>query len=152
MEFSVTEIEPFRLVGISVVVDQATAPEKIGALWQRWFAEGIASRIDGKLSEDTYNCYTEYEGDQTDPYRCFLGCKVGMDVATPDGLESISSDGGKYAVFEVRGKLPECVIETWQGIYGIESFERRWDIDFDVYGLEAQNPENAELKTYVSIR
>ena len=44
------------------------------------------------------------------------------------------------------------VVETWMGIYQIDSFERRWDVDFDAYGLEAQNPEDAELKTYVSVK
>ena len=152
MKYEVEQIDPFRMIGISVVVDQSTAAEKIGALWRRWFAEGVANRIEGKASEDVFNCYTDYEGDHTKPYCCFLGCKVNSDAALPEGLEEIHSDGGKYAVFDVHGKLPEVVVETWMGIYHIDSFERRWDVDFDAYGLEAQNPDDAELKTFVSIK
>ncbi|NNE65350.1 MAG: AraC family transcriptional regulator [Pyrinomonadaceae bacterium] len=152
MEFQVEEVEDFMVVGIAVRVDMSNAADLIGGLWQRWFREGIAAKIRNKSSTDTYNIYTNYEGDHTKPYTCFLGCRVDSLDRIPDRMQAIDIKGGKYAVFDVAGKIPDAVMETWMKIYQMDDLERTFTADFDVYGEGAANPENAKLQTFVAIK
>ena len=152
MEFHKTRLDDFKVIGISARVDMDTAAELIGGLWQRWFSEGLQGKIANKVSDDVFNIYTDYQGDHTEPYTCFLGCRVNAFSDVPEGMEARELSGGNYAVFDLHGKLPDVVVETWQTIYGLDGIERRFGVDFDVYGEEAGNPEDARLKTYVSIR
>lgn len=152
MEFKEETLKDFKCIGIAARVTPRTAAELIGGLWQRWFKEGLESKIPNKISGDKYNIYTNYEGDHTKPYTCFLGVLVNSIDNVPDGMQALDVLGGKYAVFDVSGKLPDAVVETWTSIYQLKTIERRFDTDFDVYGEEAANPENAKLKTYVSVK
>ncbi len=152
MEFKTEVLRDFEVIGICVRVTPKNAAELIGDLWERWFREGLQAKIPNQTSGEIYNIYTNYEGDQTKPYTCFLGCRVSNAERVPDRMQSLQIKGGNYAVFDVHGKLPDAVIETWTGIYGLKKLERRFASDFDVYGSEATNPLNAKLKTYVSLK
>lgn len=152
MEFKVEDVEDFKVIGISVRVNMKTAGELIGGLWQRWFMEGLEAKIPNKESNDKYNVYTNYEGDHTKPYTCFLGCRVSSVDKIPDKMQAIEIKGGKYAVFDVHGKIPDVVLETWGKIYKSDEFQRRFAADFDVYGEAAANPDDARLKTFVSVK
>jgi predicted transcriptional regulator YdeE len=152
MDYKEESLDEFLVIGISARVDMHTAAERIGALWKRWFQEGLEAKIPTKASTDIYSIYTNYEGDHTKPYTCFLGCRVDSISIVPDKMQALEVTGGKYAVFDVHGKLPEVIVQTWNNIYQIDSFERRWDVDFDLYGAEAMNPDNAKLNTFVSLK
>jgi predicted transcriptional regulator YdeE len=152
MHFTQEELEDFFVIGISARVDMKTAEDLIGRLWRRWFMEDLGRKIKNKVSDDVYNIYTNYEGNQTKPYTCFLGCCVESIDWIPNGMQALDVKGGKYAVFDVNGRLPDVVLDTWAGIYKMDTFERRWAVDFDRYGPEAMNPDAAKLKTYVSIK
>ena len=152
MEFIEEQVEGFKVVGISVRVDMHTAGELIGGMWRRWFMEGLEAKIPNKVSNDKYNIYTNYEGDHTKPYTCFLGCRVRSIDDVPDRMQALEIKGGKYAVFDVSGKIPDAVLETWMKIYKMDELERSFAADFDVYGEEAANPEDAKLRTFVSIK
>ena len=150
MEFERVSVEGFKAVGISARVEMETAAEKIRGLWERWYAEGVQEQIKHKASDELYNVYTDYEGDHTDPYTCFLGCRVESFVDIPEGCEAREFPGGDYAVIDVRGPLPDVVLKTWMDVYE-SNLDRRFGVDFDLYGVEAGNPGDARLKTYVSI-
>ncbi len=152
MKYTQEKLGPIKIIGIAARVTPATASEKISALWQQWFREGLEAKIPNRLSSEIYNIYTNYEGDHTKPYTCFLGCRVESIDRIPDRMQAIEIVAGDYAVFDVQGKLPDVVVETWQKIYGMKNFVRRFAADFDVYGAEASNPDNARLKTFVSIK
>ena len=76
------KIEAFDIIGISIRTtnENMQAAQDIGALWGRFKGEDIFSQIPGKLEDDIYCIYTNYEGDHTKPYDVVLGCKVHPDT------------------------------------------------------------------------
>ena len=81
--------ENFKLTGLKLDKKTYNANDQAaidcGSLWQQFMGEAIT----GNLSTDIYAVYFEYEGDPTQPYSFFIGCKVDADAETPNGLQSI---------------------------------------------------------------
>ena len=145
-------MESFKIIGISVrTINKGNQAQKdINNLWNKWFSENIASRIPNRVSDNLYNMYTDYESDETGYYTCILGYRVTSLDSIPKGLIGRYIPKGNYKEFISRGKLPDCVIKTWQTIWGL-NFNRSYTADFDMYDPQKMNPENAEVKTYLSI-
>ena len=152
MDATIIELETFYVAGISVRTtnQNGQAQSDIGALWQRFFSEGIREKIPGKIGEDIYCIYTDYESDANGPYTAFLGCKVASPGRFPMGILSRTIPGSRYKVFTAKGKLPESVVKTWQNIWK-SGIERKYAADFDLYGERAQDPNDAEVQIYVSV-
>ncbi|QNF32462.1 AraC family transcriptional regulator [Adhaeribacter swui] len=152
MQFETTVLDEFYIIGISVRTANANgqAQADIGALWSRFFNQNIISQIPDKVNNDLYCVYTDYESDYQGPYTTVLGCKVQSLQNIPDGLSGIPIPAANYQVYTSQGKLPDCVGQTWHYIWQ-HTQNRKYTADFDVYGPEAQNPEAAIVKTYLSI-
>lgn len=121
-----------------------------GSLWQQFMGEGIANKITGKLSPDIYAVYFEYDGDHTQPYSFFIGCKVSTDAETPDGLQSIDIPNQNYTIVTANGKMPDCVANAWQEIWKSD-IERAYGYDFEVYNELSADWENAVVAIYLSV-
>lgn len=48
----------------------------MGVLWGRFYAENLAYKIQGKLSNDIYSIYTDYSGDYTGDHTAIIGMRV----------------------------------------------------------------------------
>lgn len=127
------------------------AQTDIGALWQRFFGENLLSRIPGKISEDIYCVYTDYETDANGPYTTILGCKVASLQGLPEGFVGKTIPEATYRLYRSAGKLPDCVLATWGQIWQA-LIERSYLADFDVYGPGSQDPNHAVVETYLSVR
>lgn len=140
------------VIGISVrtINQDGHAKKDITALWTKWFTENIQSLIPNKLSEDQYNIYTEYESDYRGPYTTVLGCEVSSLAEIPSGMLGITLPAGKYRSYLSKGKQPESVLNTWEEIWATD-LNRAYTSDFDVYPAGPEDPEQMEVKTYVSI-
>lgn len=148
-----TRIDTFYVVGLSVRTtnENNRAAQDIPALWNRFFAEGIASKIPGRLSEELYCLYTDYEKDHTKPYTTVLGYKVKDLDAIPEGLSGVAVPGKSFAVFTASGKLSDGIVyREWLRIWE-EPLDRAFSGDFEVYGPEAQNPDDARVKIYIAL-
>lgn len=145
-------MEAFKIIGIAVRTTNQNnqAHTDINNLWNKWFTDGIASRIPNKVSEALYNVYTDYESDEHGPYTCILGFEVTNLDSIPKGLVGRHFPKQKYKQFVSKGKLPDCVMETWKMIWSLK-FNRSYHVDFDVYHPDKMDPENAEILTYLSI-
>jgi predicted transcriptional regulator YdeE len=152
MTETTVELEAFHIAGIAVRTTNQNGQSQsdIGTLWQRFFSEGIIEKIPGKLGQDIYCIYTDYESDLNGPYTTILGCRVASPGRFPAGLVSRMIPGSKYRVFMAKGKLPEAVVNTWKQIWE-SGIERKYAADFDLYGPAAQNPADAEVEVYVSV-
>lgn len=147
-------IEPFKVIGISVRTtnENGKAAQDIGTLWSRLFSEGIIEKIPNKISNEIFDIYTDYEGDYTRPYTTLLGCKVSSLEDIPNGLVGQSFEGGKYLKFITKGDLNKGVVyEAWKKIWNMD-LKRAYTADFEVYGEKAQNPEDAEVEIFISIK
>jgi predicted transcriptional regulator YdeE len=143
---------PFFVAGIAVrTINNGQAGKDIKALWDRFFAENILSKIDHKVSGDIYNVYTDYENDYTGYYTAILGCKVSTLVGLKDGFTGVTIPADKYKVHSLGGKGFHKVIDAWQEIWNTET-NRKYTVDFDVYTPNYKSFEDSEVKIFVGIK
>lgn len=148
-----TNIDTFYIIGLSVRTSNENnqAATDIPALWERFMAEGISSKITNKLSDDIYSLYTDYEKDHTRPYTTVLGYKVKDLDAVPEGLTGAVVPAKSFRVFTASGKLSDgIVIGEWMKIWNMP-LDRAYSGDFEIYGPKAQNPEQAEVDIYIAL-
>ena len=119
------------LLGITTRASNAEA-ERLGTLWQRFFAEGVTERITGRLDDAIVAVYCEYAGDHTEPYTFFLGHRVPPDGPVPEGLARCVVPAGRFACFAAEGEQPQALIRTWQAIWQAP-LERRYEADFEIH-------------------
>lgn len=145
-------MEAFKLVGIYVrtINKDYQSRKDIGALWQRWFEENCSEKISSKLNEDIINLYTNYVSDEHDYYTTVLGHQVDHFNIVPEGMMAIEISKLNYEVFESKGILPHCVLDTWEHIWKSD-LNRAYVADFDVYDNNSFHTDQAEVKTFVSI-
>ena len=76
------EIKEFRLLGLALKIMTANENGRsaidCGNLCQKFEKEHYANKITGKLSDEIFAVYYNYEGDHTRPFSYFIGCKVKM--------------------------------------------------------------------------
>ena len=153
MDHQIEQQGPFKIIGLAVRTTNrgGQAMQDIGKLWGDFFSRRISDHVPGKISDEIVNLYTEYEGDHDAYYLAVLGHKVASLEHIPEDMIGREIEGAKYAVFTAEGKLPDAIVSTWSAIHTAD-IDRSYKADFDVYGKEARDPENACVKIYVSIR
>jgi predicted transcriptional regulator YdeE len=140
----------FFLLGISTRTSNANgqSAKDIGELWGRFMDDGVLQQAEDRVSDDIYCVYTDYESDHNGAYTTVLGCKVNSLDHIPAGLTGLNVAPASYLKYTAKGKLPDCVAETWQHIWN-SSIDREYKADFDVYSAKAWNQEDAEVEVYV---
>lgn len=149
-----TKIKPFEVIGISTRTSNENnqTAQDIGQLWAKFMSEDISEKIPNKLGDDILSIYTNYESDHTKPYDTILGCKVSSLDTIPDGMVGQSFEGGTFAQFLSKGDATKgAVYNTWTEIWNT-NLDRLYTADFEVYGVRAQNPSDAEVNIFVAIR
>ncbi|MDR2147886.1 MAG: GyrI-like domain-containing protein [Tannerella sp.] len=148
------KIEPFHVIGISVRTtnENGQATQDIPALWNRFMTEEIAKQISNKIDNSVYCIYTDYEKDYTKPYTTILGCKVENLDTVPSGMIGKTFDKADYVKHIAKGNILQgMVFNEWTKIWNSD-LDRTYTADFEVYGDKAQNPENAEVDIFVSVK
>lgn len=148
-----TQLDSFDLIGIYTRTTNqgGQAQIDIGRLWQRFLTENISNKIPGKISNDTYCVYTDYQSDLNGPYTTLIGCKVASSTSAPNGLTKMTIPGLNFLRIESKGILPDCVVHTWTDIWN-SNIERAYLADFDVYGEGCADPQNATVDIYLSVK
>lgn len=90
--------------------------------------------------------YTDYEGDHTKPFNYTIGCEVTSFQNLPEDLNSLTIPGNKYALYRVKGGLPDKLIETWKSIWEEKGLERKFEADFETI------KSGDEVHLYISIK
>ena len=148
------KIKPFNIIGISIRTtnENGQASQEIAELWQKFMSETIVSKIPNKIGNDVYSLYTDYESDHIKPYTTILGCKVENLDNIPNGMVGSSFKGGTYIKTSAKGDLMQgLIVNHWSKIFEMD-LERIYSADFEVFGEKAQNPSDAEVDFYVSIK
>lgn len=151
---STQQIKPFSILGIAVRTtnENGQSMKDIPALWNRFFSEGIAAKIPGKVDDAIYCVYTDYEGDYTKPYTTILGCKVESLAKAPSGLTGKTIEQGLYEKFTASGNLEQgLVYQLWMKIWD-SPLDRAYTADIEVYGPKAKNPLSAEVDIFVAVK
>lgn len=148
-------LEPFKIIGISIRTSNTAgqASQDLGALWGRFFDEGIGQKIAGKVSEDIYAIYTDYESDYTGDYTCLIGYKVESLEKVQEGLVAREFEGGKYLNYVAKGKMPEAVVNTWQEIWSKDGeLNRVYTADFEIYGANSQQGLTSVVDILIAVK
>lgn len=121
-----------------------------GELWTRFEKAEIFSKIPNKLSDEVLAVYYDYEGDHTEPFSYFIGCKVEKGTYVPDDLDSLSIPADTYQKVTAKGEMPGCIAEKWQEIW-TSDIPRAFNADFEVYDERSQDWSDAEVDIFLSV-
>jgi predicted transcriptional regulator YdeE len=145
----------FKLIGLKL--DKKTINKggqsniDCGSLWQKFEKENFAERIPGKLGDEIYAVYFDYEGDHTQSFSYFIGCKVEIGTPAPNGMVNLIIPSGSFMKVVAKGKMPDCVATSWQDIWN-SKIERAYKYDFEIYNERSKDWNNAEVEIFVSRR
>jgi len=145
--------DEFKLIGLKL--DHKTTNENgqsgidCGSLWQRFEKENFAERIPGKLSDEIYAVYYDYEGDHTKPFSYFIGCKVKTDMQNAAGMDNLIIPAGSYHKLIAEGKMPGCVADCWRQIWGSIT-DRAYQFDLEIYDERSKDWNNATVEIFIS--
>lgn len=148
------KIKSFSIIGIAVRTtnENGQSGKDIPALWNRFMSEMIIEKIHNKIDTTIYCIYTEYEKDHTKPYTTILGCKVENLNIIPNGMVGKTFAEGNYSKRTAKGNILQGIVfGEWTKIWN-SNIPRSYTADFEVYGEKAQNPENAEVDIFVSVK
>ncbi|OXB09792.1 AraC family transcriptional regulator [Flavobacterium plurextorum] len=148
------KIQKFDIIGISVRTtnENGQSAQDIPALWNKFMTEGIQQKIPGKISEEIFCIYTDYEKDHTKPYTTILGCKVESLDFVPENMVGKTVEAADYEKIIAEGNLTEGIVyNKWLEIWNSD-LDRIFTADFEVYGEKVQDPKNAEVDIYIAIR
>jgi predicted transcriptional regulator YdeE len=149
------EIEEIKLIGLSLSrkTSNQMGQSKIdcGNLWRKFENENYVARIPSKLSNEIIAVYHEYEGDNTQPFSYFIGCKVNAEMKIPEGMHSVVISKGIYQKISSCGKMPDCIANTWKEIW-TSDIPRAYRADFEVYDERSKDWNKAEIDVFISIK
>ncbi|MEP6583556.1 MAG: effector binding domain-containing protein [Ginsengibacter sp.] len=147
------KISSFRLVGLRL--EKKTTNENgqssvaCGSLWKKFEEENIAQKIPNKLTDEVYAVYFDYEGDYTQPFSYFIGCKVIVETETSPNLDTIVVPEDTYKKIVAKGSMPACLTNSWKEIWNSQ-IERAYHYDFEIYDERSKNWSDAEVDIFVS--
>jgi predicted transcriptional regulator YdeE len=156
----VEHIPEFFLIGIAGRTSnkrEITGDGVIGTYWGKLYAEGVLDRIPSRADSNIIAAYSDYTGDHTSEYTFLLGAKVSSIEVVPTELVAKRIPAGRYAVITTeRGPVQQVVVAAWQKIWAMSPVElgaeRAYLTDFEVYGSEAADPQNAQVRICVGLK
>lgn len=122
-----------------------------GELWIRFEKEGVFSQIPNRLSDETLAVYYDYEGDHTQSFSYFIGCKVEEETRIPDDLDRLIIPAGNYQKVTAKGEMPDCITNKWREIWD-SNIPRTYIADFEIYDERSQDWNDAEVDIYLSVK
>lgn len=150
-----TALNEIHLIGLSLQRKTTNANGQSHTdcknLWHAFDEGHYIADIPGKLSDDIYGVYYEYEGDHTKPFSYFIGCRVKAPVEAPPGMQSLTIPAGNYEKITVSGAMPDCVTNAWKDIWKGDH-ARTYAVDFEVYDERSSDWNNAEVDVYLSVK
>ncbi len=141
----------FKLVGLKL--EHATTNKNgqsnidCGALWQKFEKENVSEKMPERLDENVYAVYYDYGPNGFFTY--FIGCKVDTGKTAPDDLDTLLIPEQNYKKITARGKMPDCISDSWKEIWKSES-DRAFGFDFELYDERSKNWNNAEVDIFIS--
>lgn len=141
MKYEIVMLEEQRVQGIGIKTNHETAIKDIGQLWHRYITEELSRTTPNQVSNLMVGLYSDYEGDETQPYHFLCGVRVSDDDAKV-------IEKGQYAKFSATGQLPSVVGDLWQGVYQSD-LKRAFITDFELYDPKEKGEVYVEL--YIGI-
>ncbi len=131
-----------RIVGISIVTSETSAPMDIGALWQKAGAAGVL-----RFDAANYGVYTDYENGRAGAFRVVVGSE--SDVEPSEGQVVVEIPEGSYRVVEDEGKVSDIVAKAWQRVRSNWDEDRTFVVDYERY---LGTPEHSKFELHVGVK
>lgn len=147
-------LKSFPVIGIAVRTSNAEgkAAIDIPELWDKFWKSDVSKQLPGRLNNDIYSIYTDYEGDYTQPYTTLIGYRVENLDHIPEGLRGLMIEEGTYLKHTAKGILADGIVfNAWTEIWN-SKITRAYTADFEVYGERAQNQNDAEVDIFLAVR
>ena len=147
------KLDGFTLIGLNLnkktINEGGQSGIDCGNLWQRFEQGQWAERIPEKLGNEIYAVYYEYEGDHTNPFLYFIGCKVKSGTEVPASMESLVIPQGYYRKVTAKGPMPGCMVNAWKDIW-LSDMDRAYRFDFEIYDERSKDWNHAEVDIFLS--
>lgn len=139
MEYEIVELEEKIVEGISIRTtnQDGKSIQDIGALWQKFYAEGEYNKIENKVNNKAIGLYTDYEGDYTKPYN-FIACSEVNKKS--ENMEN-----------RIIGDVQKSVGEAWGKIWNM-NLERKYTCDFEEYQNNTEDMQKQKIHIYIAIK
>ena len=112
MDYRIEEREAFEvIVKASTVVMEEGKPNPIPALWDEFFAAGLADKVAPVLGV----CGIMQPDSKSFPYG--IGDFKKESHAVPEGFEVWSAPASTWAVFKCVGPMPTAIQDMWEKIH-----------------------------------
>ncbi len=149
----IVNIGKFIVVGIFVYTtnEGGQSQNDIGQLWQQFYGENVMEQIPNKIDKRIYAVYSDYSGDETAPYEVIIGCAVSSSEQIPEGMKSVTVEGGRYqSMNSTTTNAQQFVMEAWQKIWTTQ-MDRTFQADFEVYEL-TETPGTLDISVNVGVK
>ncbi|SHN14458.1 Predicted transcriptional regulator YdeE, contains AraC-type DNA-binding domain [Cyclobacterium lianum] len=144
----------FQLIGLRLAAktsnENGQSMLDCGHLWQEFERGQYFKKIPNKIDNNIYAVYYEYEGDHSEPFSYFIGCKIRPQSGDLSGLHMLNMPTQRYCKITAKGKMPDCMSASWRKIWD-SKMNRTFGFDFEVYGEKSQNRDDTEVDIYVSV-
>ena len=130
-----------RRISVTKPAENDIAYEPISAFWRECRADGTIPRLCSLMAKpNPFDgilgiCFTEFLDGSTFPYGIGAACRD--DVTAGDGIEVVELPAHTYAVFKVRGPMPEAFQKTYMEIntdfFTTSDYEYANGVELEVY-------------------
>lgn len=133
---TIDQAQAIHVIGIELRTSNEEAFDTIPALWQRFTAEGIPAKVPGKLSDDVYAVYTNFQNagrDNEGLYSLVIGVAAPPAATPPAGFTRVVIPACARAVFPVEKGRFDKVGEAWQAIWRRGGLKKTFIADYERY-------------------
>ena len=162
MQTKFAERSEIKVIGIEIrtsYTDEMAGKGKIGGNWQKFYREGVGAKIPNQVKPGVVMAvYADYESDEKGAYSHFIGAEVSSLKEVPPGMVARTLSPATYAVLtSERGPIPDIIIEVWKKIWSLKPEDlngkrRAFSNDFEVYDQRSQNPKDAQVDVFISVK
>ena len=133
---TILQDQAIHVIGIELRTSNDEAFNTIPAHWQRFTAEAIPARVPGKLSDDVYVVYTNFQNagrDNQGIYSLVIGVAVPPAATPPAGFTRVVIPASARAVFPVEKGRFDRVGQAWQAIWQRGELKKTFIADYERY-------------------
>lgn len=138
---TIEQDQAIHVIGIELRTSNDQAFKTIPGHWQRFTQEAVPAKVPGKLSDDVYAVYTDFQNagrDNQGVYSLVIGVAVPADAAVPEGCARAVIPASPRAVFPVEKGRFDQVGEAWQAIWQRRDLRKTFIADYEHYRADGR--------------
>lgn len=154
MEVQIKKSGAFTIAGIKAdAISSAQCPD----VWKKLFATASPNTLAGLGNGNCYGaCYETVDSKSINYMAAFDVDTKNFEKATQLGLEMMEIPPAEYAIFKLKGAIPECIHKGWEYViknfFPTHGYRHAGTPDFEFYPSEGDMyAEDYEMELWVPI-